>query len=113
MVLMTMVLTAGGRARRSAGSRGARRGRVEPLVAAEGEASAGSAARRGGPVLARECAGPIRASRASPPDERAASAVLRPDQAVRTPTKPAVVGIIPWVMVNTLGLLSSFGARRT
>jgi hypothetical protein len=31
-----------------------------------------------------------------------------PGQSVRSPTKPAVVGIIPWVMViNTLGLLSS------
>jgi len=38
---------------------------------------------------------------------RAAGRLL-PDQAVRSPTKPAVVGIIPWVMViNTLGLLSS------
>jgi len=110
---MAMVLTAGGRARRGAGSRGARRGRVEPLVAAEGETGVHDAARRGGPVLARGSAGPIRASSASPPDERAASAVLRPDQAVRTPTKPAVVGISPRVIVNTLGLLSSSGARRT
>lgn len=37
-----------------------------------------------------------------------AASVLLPDQSVRSPTKPAVVGIIPWVMViNTLGLLSS------
>ncbi len=45
--------------------------------------------------------------------ERAAEELL-PDQAVKTPTKPAVVGIIPWVnRINTLGLLSSYGAHRT
>jgi hypothetical protein len=40
---------------------------------------------------------------------RARAAVkLRPDQAVTSPTKPAVVGISPGVMViNTFGLLSS------
>jgi len=33
---------------------------------------------------------------------------LLPGQAVGSPTKPAVVGIIPWVKwMNTLGLLSS------
>jgi hypothetical protein len=41
-----------------------------------------------------------------------AAETLQPDQAVRTPTKPAVVGIIPSVnRINTLGLLSSSGAR--
>ena len=45
--------------------------------------------------------------------KRAAEELL-PDQAVKTPTKPAVVGIIPWVnRINTLGLLSSYGAHRT
>lgn len=40
--------------------------------------------------------------------DRAASELLLPDQAVRSPTKPAVVGTIPTVMsINTLGLLSS------
>jgi len=39
--------------------------------------------------------------------------LLRPDQAVRTPTKPAVVGrrTPVYAMVNmSLGLLSMFGA---
>jgi len=50
-------------------------------------------------------AGVTRASRASPPINGRREQL--PDQSARTPTKPAVVGIIPRNAINTVGLLSA------